>query len=244
MTAALAGLGLGLGLIVAIGAQNAFVLRQGIRREHVLAVVLVCIASDAVLIVAGVAGAGALFTALPWLVTVARWGGALFLLCYAVLAGRRALRGADPDGEALRDDAGGRGALTAHEPAPLAASGRQNRVGTSTLAIEPPAASALDAPGPSRLVAVVTTALALTWLNPHVYLDTFVLLGSVGSSHGSARWAFAAGAVLASTLWFSALGLAARALAPVFARPLAWRVLDGSIAVVMSCVAAGLLLGG
>ena len=251
MTAALAGLGLGLGLIVAIGAQNAFVLRQGIRREHVLAVVLICIASDAVLIVAGVAGAGALFTALPWLVTVARWGGGVFLLCYAVLAGRRALRGADPDGEALRvdsgragDDAGGRGAPTAHEPAPLAASGRPHRVGTSTLAMEPPPASALVAPGPSRLIAVVTTALALTWLNPHVYLDTFVLLGSVGSSHGSARWAFAAGAVLASTLWFSALGLAARALAPVFARPLAWRVLDGSIAVVMSCVAAGLLLGG
>ena len=251
LTTALAGLGLGLGLIVAIGAQNAFVLRQGIRREHVLAAVLICIASDAVLIVAGVAGAGALFTALPWLVTVARWGGALFLLCYALLAGRRALRGADPDVGALRvdsgrggDDAEVRGALTAPEPAPPAAAGRSDRTGTSTLAMEPPATAAVDAPGPSRLVAVVTTALALTWLNPHVYLDTFVLLGSVGSSQGSARWAFAAGAVVASTLWFSALGLAARALAPVFARPLAWRVLDGSIAVVMSCVAAGLLLGG
>ena len=104
LASALAGLGLGLGLIVAIGAQNAFVLRQGIRREHVLAVVLICIASDAALIVAGVAGAGALFTAVPWLVTVARWGGALFLLSYAVLAARRALRRPDPDAEGLRVD--------------------------------------------------------------------------------------------------------------------------------------------
>ena len=104
LTSALAGLGLGLGLIVAIGAQNAFVLRQGIRREHVLAVVLICIASDAALIVAGVAGAGALFTAVPWLATVARWGGALFLLSYAVLAARRALRRPDPDAEGLRVD--------------------------------------------------------------------------------------------------------------------------------------------
>jgi L-lysine exporter family protein LysE/ArgO len=250
---ALVGLGLGLGLIVAIGAQNAFVLRQGIRREHVLAVVLICIASDAVLILAGVAGAGALFTAAPWLVTVARWGGALFLLSYALLAARRALHRPDPDTGALRVDPGsadeqtrGGKAVANREPAPTAASvasrGR-DRAGTSTLAIEAPVASALAAPEPSRLFAVVTTALALTWLNPHVYLDTFVLLGSVGSSHGSARWAFAAGAILGSTLWFCALGLAARALAPVFVRPLAWRLLDGMIALVMTCVATGLLLG-
>jgi L-lysine exporter family protein LysE/ArgO len=249
LAAALAGLGLGLGLIAAIGAQNAFVLRQGIRREHVLAVVLICIASDAVLILAGVAGAGALFKAVPWLVTVARWGGALFLLSYALLAARRALRRPDPDAGALRVDPrpanertpGGK-AETNHDPAPTAASRGPDRVGTSTLAIEAPVAWGLAAPEPSRLLAVVTTALALTWLNPHVYLDTFVLLGSVGSSHGSARWAFAAGATLGSTLWFCALGLAARALAPVFARPIAWRVLDGIIAVVMTCVATGLLL--
>lgn len=208
LASALSGLGLGLGLIVAIGAQNAFVLRQGIRREHVLAVVLICITSDALLIAAGVAGAGALFSALPWLVTAARWGGALFLLGYAVLAARRALRRPAGDAEGLPV-----------EPV-AAAEGRGGRLG-----------------------AVVATTLALTWLNPHVYLDTFVLLGSVGSTHGEARWAFAAGAILGSTLWFSALGLAARALAPVFARPAAWRVLDGFIAVVMSALAVGLLLG-
>lgn len=203
---ALAGLGLGLGLIVAIGAQNAFVLRQGVRHEHVLAVVLVCVVSDAVLIVAGVAGAGAVFTAVPRLVAVARWGGALFLLGYAALAARRALRGPAARGEGL--------------------------------VVDPSARTS------GRLRAVVATTLALTWLNPHVYLDTVVLLGSVGSTHGEARWAFAAGAVLGSTLWFAGLGLAARALAPVFARPVAWRVLDGLVAVVMTALAAGLALKG
>ena len=250
LPSALAGLGLGLGLIVAIGAQNAFVLRQGIRREHVLAVVLICITSDAVLIVAGVAGAGALFTAVPWLVAVARWGGALFLLSYAVLAARRALRRPDPDAEGLNVDRepvdegswdGER--VPVHDSTSPTGSAGAGSLGSSTLAVEAPTATALAAPESSRLLAVVGTALALTWLNPHVYLDTFVLLGSVGSSHGPARWAFAAGAILGSTLWFSALGLAARALAPVFARPIAWRVLDGIIAMVMTCVATGLLLG-
>ena len=250
LPSALAGLGLGLGLIVAIGAQNAFVLRQGIRREHVPAVVLICITSDAVLIVAGVAGAGALFTAVPWLVTVARWGGALFLLGYAVLAARRALRRPDPDAEGLHVDLdpvdegswGGEG-VTVHTSTSPTGSAGAGSLSASTLAVEAPTATALAARESSRLLAGVGTALALTWLNPHVYLDTFVLLGSVGSSHGPARWAFAAGAVLGSTLWFSALGLAARALAPAFARPIAWRVLDGIIAMVMTCVATGLLLG-
>jgi len=260
LTAALAGLGLGLGLIVAIGAQNAFVLRQGIRREHVLVVVLICITSDAALIIAGVAGAGALFTAMPWLVTVARWGGTLFLLGYALVAARRALRRRDADagalhvapGPAVQGSRGGE-AVAAHDPAPStasrmsaasAASGGSDHSGARTLAMEAPAPSAPAPPEPSRLLAVVGTALALTWLNPHVYLDTFVLLGSVASSQGPARWAFAVGAILGSTLWFSALGLASRALAPVFARRVAWRVLDGIIAVVMTCVATGLLVGG
>lgn len=206
---ALAGLGLGLGLIVAIGAQNAFVLRQGIRREQVLPVVLICIASDAALIVAGVGGAGAIITAAPALVTVARWGGALFLLGYAVLAARRA----------LRRPAAGEAALRVND------------------------SSHSGAAGPSADT-VVATALALTWLNPHVYLDTVVLLGSVGSSHGHARWAFAGGAVLGSTLWFAGLGLGARALAPVFARPNAWRVLDALIAAIMATLAVGLVLSG
>ena len=250
LPSALSGLGLGLGLIVAIGAQNAFVLRQGIRREHVLAVVLICIASDATLIIAGVAGAGALFTAVPWLVTVARWGGALFLFCYALLAARRALRRPDPDAEGLHADPepvdegkwGGE-RVTVHASASATGSAGAGSLSSSTLAVEAPTATAIAVPESSRLLAVVGSALALTWLNPHVYLDTFVLLGSVASSHGSARWAFAVGAILGSTLWFCALGLAARALAQVFARPVAWRVLDGIIAVVMACVATGLLLG-
>ena len=249
LASALAGLGLGLGLIVAIGAQNAFVLRQGIRGEHVLTVVLICIASDAVLIVAGVAGAGALFTELPWLVTAARWGGALFLLGYAVLAARRALRRPDPDAQGLRVDANdmdpmtGDGEGTGPHRASPSARGASGRAGTATLALDAPAATAHAAPEAAHRLAVAGTALALTWLNPHVYLDTFVLLGSIGSSHGPGRWAFAAGAIGGSTLWFAALGLAARALAPVFTRSLAWRVLDGIIAAVMTAVAAGLLLG-
>lgn len=197
--AALAGLGLGLSLIVAIGAQNAFVLRQGLRREHVLAVVLICALSDAALIALGVGGAGFVFDRVPWLVEVVRWAGALFLLAYGVLAARRAIR-----------------------PKPLVAASTEK---TAT-----------------SLLAVIGTCLALTWLNPHVYLDTVVLLGSVASTHGEYRWAFGAGAMLGSVLWFSALGFGARLLAPVFARPVAWRVLDGVIAVVMIALAVTLVL--
>lgn len=245
VAAALGGLALGLGLIVAIGAQNAFVLRQGIRREHVVTVVLICIASDALLILAGVAGAGVLFTRLPWLVTAARWGGALFLLSYAALAARRALRRPIPGAGGLLVDT----ADASDVPGP-GEEPRPHRAGVSgddaerggAVALRSPAAGILTEPRTSRVAAVGATTLAMTWLNPHVYLDTFVLLGSVGSSHGPARWAFASGAILSSALWFSALGLAARSLAPVFARPVAWRVLDGVIAVVMTAVAAGLLV--
>jgi len=195
---ALAGLGLGLSLIVAIGAQNAFVLRQGLRREHVLVVVAICAVSDLVLIALGVAGGGLLFTAIPWLVEVVRWVGAAFLLLYGLVAARRALR--------------------------------RSRLETSDAA-HPPAAS---------VRAVAATCLALTWLNPHVYLDTVLLLGTVANTHGDARWAFAAGAGLGSILWFSALGFGARLLAPLFARPIAWRVLDAIIAVVMIGLAVSL----
>jgi L-lysine exporter family protein LysE/ArgO len=197
LVAALAGLGLGLSLIVAIGAQNAFVLRQGLRREHVLAVVAICALSDAVLISAGVAGGGLLFTALPWLVEAIRWAGAAFLLGYGVLAAVRAVRTPTPDAAGLR-------------------------------------AATTTAGG---LGAAIATCLALTWLNPHVYLDTVLLLGSVASTHGDLRWFFAGGAVAGSVLWFSALGFGARLLAPLFAKPLAWRILDGVIAVVMIALA-------
>ena len=199
LLAALAGLGLGLSLIVAIGAQTAFVLRQGLRGEHLLPVVAVCALSDAVLIGAGVLGAGALLERLPWLLPVFRVGGAAFLLGYAVVAARRALR-----------------------PGTLQA--------------------ASEAVGAS-LAAAVTTALALTWLNRHVYLDTVVLLGSIEKTHGEERGWFAAGVVLGSVVWFTGLGFGARLLRPLFARPGAWRVLDGVIALVMVAFAVSLLLG-
>jgi L-lysine exporter family protein LysE/ArgO len=201
--AAAAGLGLGLALIVAIGAQNAFVLRQGLLGEHVAAVVAVCVGSDVVLIAAGVAGAGAALAALPSLITAVRIVGATALLGYGLLAARRAIR------------------PRAH----------------TTLRPE-------DAAAVRRgLVPVLLTCLAFTWLNPHVYLDTVVLLGSVAAGHGGQRWWFAAGAAAASTLWFCALGAGATALRPLFARPTAWRALDAGIAVVMAVVAVGLILG-
>jgi L-lysine exporter family protein LysE/ArgO len=202
LLAAAAGLGLGLSLIVAIGAQNAFVLRQGLLGEHVAAVVGVCVASDVALIVAGVAGAGAVLAAAPWAVTVVRAAGALFLLGYGVLAARRALRPAE----------------TSLRPSSQTGAGRRG------------------------VVPVVATCLALTWLNPHVYLDTVVLLGSIGAGRGAQRWWFAVGAGTASALWFCLLGGGAVALRPVFARPAAWRVLDGLIAVVMATLGVGLLV--
>jgi L-lysine exporter family protein LysE/ArgO len=200
MLAALAGLGLGLSLIIAIGAQNAYVLRQGLRREHVIAVIAICALSDLVLIGLGVGGAGIVFDAVPWLVPTVRFAGAAFLLVYAALAARRAIRP------------------------------------TATL-------TASETPAATRLAVVITTALALTWLNPHVYLDTVVLLGSIASTHGGNRWWFGAGAGVASIAWFTALGLGARLLAPVFARPIAWRILDGLIAVVMLVIAVTLVVG-
>ena len=195
----LAGLGLGLSLIVAIGAQNAFVLRQGLRREHVLVVVAICAASDAVLIAAGVAGLGALLERAEWLLVVVRIAGAAFLTWYGIRAAMRAFRPATLDASA------------AGEPTPLRTA--------------------------------VLTVLALTWLNPHVYLDTVVLLGSIGATHGETRWWFAAGAMLGSVAWFSALGFGSRLLRPLFARPVSWRILDGLIAVVMVAIAVSLLLG-
>ena len=200
LLAAAAGLGLGLSLIVAIGAQNAFVLRQGLRTEHVAAVVAVCLVSDVVLITAGVGGAGALVARAPDVVTVVCFAGAAFLLVYGLMAARRALR---PD--ALLPDAGGA------------------RVG---------------------LAATVATALALTWLNPHVYLDTVVLLGSLASTYDDRRWWFGAGAALGSAIWFVGLGYGARLLRPVFARPAAWRALDAVIAVVMVSLAVSLAVRG
>jgi len=200
MTAALAGFSLGFSLILAIGAQNAFVLRQGLRREHVLAVVLTCALSDAVLIAAGVAGFGALAEAAPGLAPAMRYGGAAFLLVYGALAFRRAWRG----GAALA-----------------------------------PAGAA-----PRALVPVLGTCLLFTWANPHVYLDTVVLLGSVAAQYPGQRLAFGAGAVAASFVFFFALGFGARLLAPLMARPGAWRVLEAGVGAVMWMLALALLTGG
>lgn len=199
---ALLGLVTGLSLIIAIGAQNAFVLRLGIEsRTRIIApVVAICALSDALLILAGVLGLGALITAAPIALVVIRVLGAGFLIVYGLLAARRALRP---------------GALVAESP-----------------------------PGSTSLKVAITTVLALTWLNPHVYLDTVLFLGSVASQQGpSERWWWVGGAVTASILWFGGLGFGARLLRPVFARPVAWRVLDALIAIVMIALGLRLALG-
>jgi L-lysine exporter family protein LysE/ArgO len=196
--ALVAGLGTGLSLIVAIGAQNAFVLRQGLRGEHVPAIVTVCALSDLVLIAVGVAGLGALVTVRPGVLTAIAWVGAAFLVAYGLFAARRALR-----------------------PGVLAAADG-------------------EAPTESSVRTSVLTCMGLTWLNPHVYLDTVLLLGSVAAGYGTHRWDFAIGAGAASILWFCGLGFGARFARPVFARPIAWRVLDSAIAITM--IALGIRL--
>ncbi|MDM4722464.1 LysE/ArgO family amino acid transporter [Micromonospora sp. WMMA1363] len=197
IASALAGFSITVALVVAIGAQNAFVLRQGLRREHVVPVVLTCAASDALLIGAGIAGMGALVANRPTLVTAVRWGGAAFLLCYALLAARRALR---PDALRPADD-------------------------------RPPA----------RLRTTLLTCLAFTYLNPHVYLDTVLLLGGVAQQHPH-RWLFGVGAAAGSLAWFTVLGAGAYRLGPLLARTAVWRILDGAVAVMMATLAAALLL--
>jgi L-lysine exporter family protein LysE/ArgO len=244
----LAGLGLGLSLIIAIGAQNLFVLRQGIRREHVFAVAAICALSDLTLIVVGVSGVGAVLTAVPWLIDVVRWAGAAFLVGYGALAARRALR---PGGEALRVDADGTADAadgTADgivEPVTDAASGAA-RDGRSPLAASAAVSTTVRTPAPARvrtgLAAAVLTCLALTWLNPHVYLDTVFLLGSIASTHGDGRWWFALGAGAASILWFFTLAYGARLLGGVLGSPRAWRILDGVIALVMVALGVSLVL--
>ncbi|GAB4085184.1 LysE/ArgO family amino acid transporter [Myceligenerans cantabricum] len=222
-TALLAGLGFGLSLIVAVGPQNAYVLRQGALRDRVGLVIVLCATSDMLLIAAGVGGMGGAIQAVPWLVEVMRWLGAAVVLGYGLLAAVRALRGTEaltlPDDDAQPPASPG--------PAPATAS----------------QATTVRTRSTSRRLAVTGTTLALTWLNPHVYLDTLVLMGGVGSTYGDLRWWFAAGAIAASWAWFAAIGLGAARLSHVLARPAAWRVLDGAIAVIMLTVAAGLVLG-
>jgi len=213
----LAGIGLGFSLIIAIGAQNLFVLRQGLRREHVFVVAAICAISDAALIALGVSGVGLVLHAVPWLIDVVRWAGAAFLVVYGVLAARRAWR---PTGQAL--------AITAAEAEAEAGADGIVTAGATTTR--------------TRLLPVVATCLALTWLNPHVYLDTVFLLGTVANSHGDDRWLFAAGAMLASVVWFFGLAYGARFLGRWLSTPRAWRILDAVIAVVMIGLGVSLVL--
>jgi L-lysine exporter family protein LysE/ArgO len=223
LLAALAGFGTGLGLIVAIGAQNAHLLRMsvGATRRTIAAAVAICAGSDAVLIVAGVLGVGVVVQTVPVALVIARVVGALFLITYGVFAARRALR---PSGTALRApqeeqeaDPPARGAGTVVEATPRTA-----------------------APAKGALLVMV----AFTWANPHVYLDTLVFLGSIANQQGEAlRWWWVAGAIAASCTWFSAVGFGGRLLRPVLARPQVWRALDGGIAVLMLALGATLLLG-
>jgi L-lysine exporter family protein LysE/ArgO len=194
----LQGFALGAGLIVAIGAQNAFVLQQGLKRQHVLATALVCTLCDGLLIAAGVAGVGTLIAQSRLWTGVATWGGVLFLLFYGLRSFRSALRPGILDAE-------------------------QNRLEGTTL--------------PATVLAVLGVSL----LNPHVYLDTVVLVGSVGARYpGTERLAFAIGAGLASLTWFFALAFGSAWLAPLFRRPLAWRILDLGVGCVMWIIAASL----
>lgn len=194
--AALSGMLAGLGLIVAIGAQNAFVLRQGLRREHVGAVVAICMVADASLIALGTLGIGAIVEAAPWALTALRFGGAAYLLWFAIGSFRSAFRP-----HQLTQDA------------------------------------------PRSAGSVVLTTLALTFLNPHVYLDTVVMLGTLANQQGDLRWTFAVGAMTASVLWFSALGFGAHLLSGPLGRPSTWRVVDAAIGFVMLGLAVMLALG-
>lgn len=196
----LTGMLTGLSLIVAIGAQNAYVLRQGLRGEHVLAVCMTCAISDAVLILLGVTSFGQIAEWLPWLAPAMRYAGATFLIWY----GGKSLRAALQSAEAL------------------VVSAERRTVG---------------------LAKTLIACIAITWLNPHVYLDTVLLLGAISTRHAGDTGSFAAGAVSGSFLFFFSLGYGAAWLRPIFAKPSSWRILEAVIAIVMWTIAAKLLLG-
>jgi L-lysine exporter family protein LysE/ArgO len=183
---------LGLSLIVAIGAQNAFVIRQGLTKQHVFLVVAICAIADAALIAVGIAGLGAVLLSLPWLLEIIRWFGVVYLSWFGVRSIRSAFKN-----------------------------------------------ESMDASGGQSLSRgkVVAAVLGFTLLNPHVYLDTVILVGSVGNQFGEDRWYFGAGAMLASLVWFTSLGFGARAASGLMSKPVFWRVLDSIIAVVMFAIA-------
>jgi L-lysine exporter family protein LysE/ArgO len=188
----------GLALIIAIGAQNAFVLRQGLKRQNIFAIVLFCAVADAVLIGAGILGLGAVIESVPWLLVVLRFGGAAYLVWFGISSIRRAI-----------------------SPSTLEASGQAK----------------------SNLAKAIGTAAALTFLNPHVYIDTVILLGSIGNQFVNDRWWFWLGASIGSFVWFFGLGYFARVLAPFTSSMKFWRILDSLIALVMFFIAGYLLFG-
>lgn len=192
MFAFVPGLLTGLSLIIAIGAQNAFLIRQGLTRKYVAIVVAICAVSDALLIFAGVGGLGLIVSKAPFALELIRWFGVAYLLWFAFKSAKSAFK-------TEKLEAG------------------QSNSGT--------------------LKQVVATTLALTYLNPHVYLDTVIFLGSIGNQFGDNRWIFAAGAATGSVLWFSAVGFGAKAAAGIMARPIFWRILDSLIAIVMLFIA-------
>jgi len=195
----IAGFSLGLGLILAIGAQNAFVLKQGIRKHHVFWICLCCAVSDALLIVVGVGGFASLMALYPWIDPLTRYGGALFLFTYAVMSFKDAI----------------------HDESAMDYSGAEK---------------------PQSLRSALLVCLAFTWLNPHVYLDTLVLIGSVSTQYAEQRELFALGAVTASFVFFFSLGFGARYLSPLFAKPQAWRYLNTFVGCTMLVMATGLVL--
>lgn len=192
MIAILPGFLTGLSLIIAIGAQNAFVIRQGLTKQHVLLVVAICAISDALLILLGVAGLGALISSLPWLLEIIRWFGVAYLTWFGVRSLKSVFRNQSLD-----------------------ASGAQS-------------ASAKQ---------VILAVLGFTFLNPHVYLDTVILLGSIGNQFGPDKWWFALGAAIGSVVWFSSIGFGAKAASRFMSKPIFWRILDSVIAVVMFSIA-------
>lgn len=195
MQAVLTGLLTGFSLIVAIGAQNAFVLRQGLAKQHVFSVVLICALSDALLIALGILGLGSLIQALPWLLEIIRWFGVLYLTWFGIKSLQKAFR-------------------------------------TEALVVENEQKASLKT--------TVLKTLAITYLNPHVYLDTVVFVGGVANQFSGQRWFFAIGAVAASFIWFYSLGFGAKKLSPLMAKPIFWRVLDTVIALIMFGIAISL----
>jgi L-lysine exporter family protein LysE/ArgO len=196
VNAAWAGLAAGFSLIIAIGAQNAFVIRQGLARNQVGIVVLICALSDALLIAAGVGGLGAIIQALPWLLAVLRWGGVAYLTWFGIKTLRAVFKSEQLDSD--------------------------------------------GAPAALTLRQAVITCLMMTWLNPHVYLDTVIFLGSIANQFAVAKWWFAFGAASASVIWFTGIGYGAKAASRLLSKPVFWKVLDSVIAAMMFAL-AGLL---